>query len=88
METHFFPPPWSCFFVCMCARAGAELCWILSRRRPLNLLTWPEVAADALIALVNLRAIPELRPSELVAIVSSRPSGWLARWGFALTRDL
>lgn len=37
------------------------------------------MAGDALVALVNQRAVPELRTGELVALFSSRPAGWLAR---------
>ncbi|CAN0075305.1 unnamed protein product, partial [Ectocarpus fasciculatus] len=48
-------------------------------QRPVNLLTWPEVAGDALVALVNHRAHPEMRTSEMAALLSVRPSGWLAR---------
>ncbi|CAB1111529.1 unnamed protein product [Ectocarpus sp. CCAP 1310/34] len=47
-------------------------------QRPVNLLTWPEVAGDALVALVNHRAHPEMRTSEMAALLSVRPSGWLA----------
>ncbi|CAN0114952.1 unnamed protein product, partial [Ectocarpus sp. 8 AP-2014] len=50
-------------------------------QRPVNLLTWPEVAGDALVALVNHRANPEMRTSEMAALLSVRPSGWLARCG-------
>ncbi|CAM9192953.1 unnamed protein product, partial [Scytosiphon promiscuus] len=50
-------------------------------QRPINLLTWPEVAGDALVALANHRAHPEMRTSEMAALLSVRPSGWLARCG-------
>ncbi|CAN0162429.1 unnamed protein product, partial [Laminaria digitata] len=54
---------------------------VLAQSRPTNLLTWPEVAGDALVALANHRAHPEMRTSEMAALLSVRPSGWLARCG-------
>lgn len=53
--------------------------WVPLMSRPINLLTWPEVAGDALVALANHRAHPEMRTSEMAALLSVRPPGWLAR---------